>query len=144
MKATIFLLLAISPLFFVPVFAIEITNMEDISIPKYSTGSETVPLNNANNLIRDLNVEFDRLSSNGYTHEDYDLLSDFWTNLVINAVLPLDRSSLSDTEVREYLMEQSYIVDELEEYATGLGNDTERVTFFHNAAVYANELIYAD
>ena len=138
MKKIIFLVAIIISCFSVSVFA------EDLTISDLPGIQRVENTSTWNILIDRLNTEFDRLTSNGYTHEDYDLLSDFWTNLVINAVLPLDGWNLSDTEVREYLTEQSYIVDELERYADGIVNDPERAIFFHNAAVYANELVYAD
>lgn len=144
MKAAILLLTTFLALFSVPVFAVGVESQEDTSNQVFISMDETISSNTANDLIHDLNVEFDRLSSKGYSHEDYDLLSESGSNLVINAVLPPNGSNFSDTEAREYLTGRSYLVDGLEKYATGLGNDPERVNFFHNAAWYANELIYAD
>lgn len=131
-------------LFSVPVFAVGTLDQENMSEPVYVYTKESISINTATNLIHDLNVEFDRLTANGYTHDDYDGLSESGTNLIINAVLPSDSTNLSDTEVREYLAGRSYLVDELEKYAAGLENDSEKAVFFHNAAWYANELVHAD
>lgn len=126
----------------IPTFALESSDTEkeivSLDSPVLETGTTEI-----NKVIHDLNIEFDRLSLKGYSHEDYDL-SESGANLIINAVLPIDGSSLSDTEVREYLVGRVYLVDELEKYATGLESDSERAIFFHNAAWYTNELVHAD
>lgn len=137
MKTTIILLTTLSILFFVPVFAEDLDTSDLPEIQRIESTSTW------NILIGRLNAEFDRLTEKWYTSNDYDL-SESEIDIIASAVLPPDGLNLSNTEVREYLIGRSYIVDELEKYATGLENNLERAIFFHNAVWYANELVYAD
>lgn len=143
MKITIILLTTFLALFSVPVFAVWISDTEGINTPIYNTGNEITPINTENDLIHDLNTEYDRIVSEWYGPEDYDLLSGSGTDIIINATLPKDDKNLSSNEIYTYLLSRSNILENLQKYTETL-EDGDRKIMFENASWYMHELIYAD
>ncbi|MDD2917304.1 MAG: hypothetical protein PHH70_05675 [Candidatus Gracilibacteria bacterium] len=142
MKAAILLLTTSLALFSVPVFAVGIEDQADISAPVLVSSEKTIPTNNTNNLIHDLNIEFDRLSSKGYTHEDYDI-SDAMRNIIMDVVFPPGIENATQMEKDEWAKDRASLFESFHQYIDNLP-DGERKIMFENASWYMHELIYAD
>lgn len=142
MKFTIILSLASVLLFSVPVSALT-AGTEDATDTAQVYTDTNVSATGATELIRSLDSEYDRLVLNGYDPEYYDLLSESGSNIVLNATLPMNGQTLSEDDIRTYLMSREPLLEAIQMHAENL-EAGDRKTWFENAAWFMHELMYAD
>lgn len=125
----------------IPTFALESSDTEKeivlLNSPVLETGTTEI-----NKVIHDLNTEFDRLSSNGYTHEDYDI-SDPMRDIIMNTVFPPGIENASQVEKDRWARDRISLFESFNDYVENIP-DRERKILFERARNLIWEFTFVD
>lgn len=135
MKKLLFVVVII--LFSVPVFAED----EDIFIIP-PTQSNTITHARIRNLMQEINAEFDRISNNWLTHEDYDI-TDPLRDIILEAVFPPGIENATEKEKDIWARGKVPLFESFNEYVENLP-DGERKIMFTRAKDLIWELTFVD
>lgn len=125
----------------IPTFALESSDTEkeivSLDSPVLETGTTET-----NKVIHDLNIEFNRLSSKGYTHDDYDI-SDPMRNIIMNAIFPPEIEYASQIEKDRWARDRISLFESFNDYVENIP-DRERKILFERARNLIWEFTFVD